>query len=302
MLDVALPGTGGMMPLPGRWLSCLLVRLGGELLLFDCGEGTQVALAALGWGFRRLGTIVISHCHADHVSGLPGLLLRLANSDRVEPVRLFGPPGLCAVAEGLRGIAPVLPFEVRCEELAPRQPQAVAGGRLVAELADHGLPCLSYRFDVPRQPAFQPERARALGLPVEHWQTLQRGEAISWRGHAVEPSEVLGPPRRGLAVAYLTDTRPAARLVELAAGVDLLVCEGTYGDDADAAKAVEHGHMTFREAAELAAAAGARRLWLTHFSPALQEPERYLSLARQVFPAAEVGNDGRTVALSFEDR
>ncbi|MBI2320709.1 MAG: ribonuclease Z, partial [Chloroflexi bacterium] len=113
---------------------------------------------------------------------------------------------------------------------------------------------------MPRQPAFQPERARALGLPVEHWHTLQRGEAVFWRGHAVEPSEVLGPPRRGLAVAYLTDTRPAARLVELAAGVDLLVCEGTYGDDADAAKAVEHGHMTFREAAELAAAAGARRL------------------------------------------
>lgn len=301
MLDVALPGTGGMMPLPGRWLSCMLVRLGGELVLFDCGEGTQVALATLGWGFRRLGTIAISHCHADHVSGLPGLLLRLANADRVEPVRLLGPPGLCGVVEALRRIAPVLPFEVRCVELAPGQPHAVAGGRLVAEWAEHGLPCFAYRLDVPRQPAFLPERARALGLPVEHWHRLQRGEAISWQGRTVEPAEVLGPPRRGLAVAYITDTRPARRLVSLAAEVDLLVCEGTYGDDADIAKAIERGHMTFREAAELAAAARARTLWLTHFSPALRDPERYLPLAQHIFPAAELGYDGRSTTLRFDD-
>jgi ribonuclease Z len=301
VLDVALPGTGGMMPLPGRWLSCLLVRVRGEMVLFDCGEGTQVALTALGWGFGRLSAIALSHCHADHVSGLPGMLLRLANAERTAPLTVLGPPGICAVHDALRRIAPHLPYAVECVELAPGAEWAIAGGRLHVAAAEHRVPCLAYRFEVERQRAFLPDRARALGLPVTAWQRLQRGEAVVWGGRTVQPDEVLGPPRRGLAIAYVTDTRPIPEIARLASGADLLVCEGTYGDDADRDKAIERGHMTFREAAELAAQAGVRRLWLTHFSPALAEPTAYLHVAQAVFPAAEVGYDGMATTLRFTE-
>src|SRR3990172_3744008 len=119
MIDVCLLGTGAMMPLPGRWLSSLVVRTGPHSVVFDCGEGTQIALRALGWGLRSIDAICISHFHADHVSGLAGMLLMLATAARTEPVTLFGPPGLRAVVEGQRRIAPFLPFELICEELAP---------------------------------------------------------------------------------------------------------------------------------------------------------------------------------------
>lgn len=289
-----------MMPLPARWLSCLLVRVRGEMLLFDCGEGTQVALAALGWGFGRLGVIAISHCHADHVSGLPGLLLRLANAERTAPLTLLGPAGLCEVYRALRCIVPHLPFEVRCVELAPGDARAVAGGRLLTAQGEHEVPCLAYRFEIERQRAFLPDRARELSLPVSLWHQLQQGQAVLWGDRIVQPDEVLGPPRRGLAVAYVTDTRPTPQIARLVNGADLLVCEGTYGRDEDREKAVERGHMTFREAATLAATAGVRRLWLTHFSPSLDDPAQYLATARAVFPRTEVGRDGMSTTLRFD--
>src|SRR3984893_10806506 len=117
VLDVALVGTGGMMPLPDRWLSSVLVRYQGQLILFDCGEGTQISLRALGWGLKDIGLILISHVHGDHVTGLPGLLLNQANSGRTEPVQIVGPPGLGAVVAGLMVVAPHMPFEIRCREL-----------------------------------------------------------------------------------------------------------------------------------------------------------------------------------------
>ena len=228
MIDLLLLGTGGMLPLPGRWLSCLLVRCQGELVLFDCGEGTQIPWRSYGWGFRRLGAICLSHVHADHVAGLPGLLHALANADRTEPVDLYGPPGTARVVAGLRAIAPVLPFDLRVTELTGGEPLALPGG-LTGTTApgEHGLPSLAYRVGADRARRFSPERARALSIPVAHWRRLQRGEAARWPGGAANPEDVLGPPRRGLALGYVTDTRPLPAIAELVAGVDLLVCEGT---------------------------------------------------------------------------
>jgi ribonuclease Z len=303
MIDVALLGTGAMLPLPDRWLSALLLRANGELILFDCGEGTQIAWREVGWGFRRIGAICISHTHADHIAGLPGLLHAIANARREEPVNLFGPVGTAAVVRGLRAIAPVLPYELRVTELQNGERFPLPGG-LVGSCAEgeHALPVLGYRAELPRGPAFLPDRAEALGVPRSLWRRLQQGERVSWEGGVAMPEDVLGPRREGIAVAYITDTRPVPALVDLAAGADLLVCEGTYGSDDDLAKAIRNQHMTFREAATLAREAAARRLWLTHFSPSLEDPEAFVGNATAVFPATTVGHAGLTVGLTFPDR
>jgi ribonuclease Z len=295
MLELALVGTGGMMPLPNRWLASSLIRSGGHLVLFDCGEGTQISLRSLGWGIKDIDLILISHVHGDHVAGLPGLLLTLSNSGRLEPVDIVGPPGLIPVVTGLSVIAPFLPFEVRCRELESGAAFPLHDLRIRCAEGDHRVPCLAYRIDLPRAPRFRPDRARALGVPLQEWKRLQRGESVG----GVRPEDVLGPPRAGLSIGLVTDTRPTAALSELVAGVDLLVSEATFGDDADQPRAVERKHMTFREAAELALSAGARRLVLTHFSPSVAQPEDYAANAQAVFPDTVVGRDHFSVALRF---
>jgi ribonuclease Z len=299
VLDVALVGTGGMMPLPNRWLSSVLVRYQGRLILFDCGEGTQISLRALGWGLKAIDLILISHLHGDHLAGLPGLLLTLGNSGRREEVQVLGPAGLCEAVARLSVLFPFLPFEVCCRDLPPGETFVFADLRGTCAQADHHVPCLAYRLDLPRDRAFLPERAQALGLPVQSWTRLQKGEAVEWQGRQVSPEEVLGPPRKGLAVGLVTDTRPTETLRDLVSGVDLLICEGMYGSDADLARADERKHMTFREAATLASEAGVGKLVLTHFSPALTEPTAYEAEARAIFPAASVGEDHLTFELSF---
>ena len=290
-----------MMPLAGRWLSSLAVRSGGHGVLFDCGEGTQIALREANWGFRAIDAICISHLHADHVGGLIGILFMLANSGREEAVDVYGPPGLVEIVKGQRLLAPILPFEVRCQELQPDERFSVGDLQLTCTQGEHLVTCLAYRVDLPRRPRFDPERARQLGLPVELWGKLQDGETVAWDGRAVKPEEVVGPPRRGLSLAYVTDTRPSDALASLATEVDLVVCDATFGAPDDAARAVETKHMTFAEAAELARQAQAKRLWLTHFSPALPHPEEYLDSAWAHFPYTVLGHDGMRATLRFDE-
>ncbi|MCS7051098.1 MAG: ribonuclease Z [Thermomicrobium sp.] len=302
MVDVCLLGTGGMMPLPGRWLSALLVRCEGHIVLIDCGEGTQISWRYTGWSFRDLDTILLTHLHADHVAGLPGILFSLAFAEREEPVRILGPRGTGRAVQALRTIVPTLPFPVETVELPGTTELELPGGMLLRTLpVAHRVPCLAYVIHRPRGRRFLPERARALGVPVSAWRRLQHGEPVTIDGRLVTPDEVLGPPRRGITVAFVTDTRPTPELPTFVAGADLLVCEGMYGDPEMLPRAVERGHMLFHEAAELARAAGVERLWLTHFSPSLDDPEAWLPLARSVFPAAEIGHPHRTLSLRFPD-
>src|SRR5438094_982336 len=196
VIDAALVGTGGMMPLPNRWLSSVLLRYAGHLILFDCGEGTQISLRTLGWGIKDIDLILISHVHGDHVTGLPGLLLTQGNSGRSEPLEIVGPPGLASVVAGLRVVAPYLPFEVRCREIDAQGGLVLDGLRVTSTRGEHHVACLVYRLDLPRARRFLPDRARALGVPLTDWKRLQRGEVVN----GVEPEEVLGPPRRGLSV------------------------------------------------------------------------------------------------------
>lgn len=302
MIDIALLGTGGMMPLPRRWLSSLLIRVGGDVILFDCGEGTQVAWRATGWSFRRLSTICISHTHSDHIAGLPGLLHTVANTGRTEPITIFGPVGLAEVVQGLRVIAPQLPYSLEVRELASGEifpvPEGMRGSCVAGE---HALPVMAYRLDLDRQRRFLADRARSLGIPTTMWRALQDGQPITLADRLIEADEVMGPPRSGISVAYVTDTRPTPAIANLITGVTLLVCEGTYGDDAHADKAVRNEHMTFREAATLAQEAGVQQLWITHFSPGVDNPQAFAGNARDVFSGAVIGHDGMTTSLAFPD-
>ena len=302
VIDVYLLGTGAMQPLPDRWLSSLIVRCRGELTLFDCGEGTQIPLRRSGWGFRAIGAICFSHWHADHIAGLPGLLHGIANANRSEPVAIYGPVGIAEKITGLRTIAPDLPYRVDVCELTDGASIALPGGFTGAVLpGQHRVPSLIYRVDIGRGRRFIAERAIALNVPRTLWKRLQAGESVTWASGSARPDDVMGPPRRGLAFGFVTDTRPLPTMPDFLAGVDLLVCEGTYGDSADRDKAIARGHMTFAEAAELARAADVDALWLTHFSPKLDDPASFRDRAASIFPKVTIGESGLTTRLTFRD-
>lgn len=302
MIDVRLLGTGAMMPLVDRYLSSVLVRCEGEMFLFDCGEGTQVPMRESGWGFKRLSSIVLSHLHADHVMGLTGILFSVGNAGRSEPLTIYGPPGTLAVAQALTIVVPGLPFDVRVHEIeAGERLRLPAEVELTVGQANHRDRCFFYRIDRSRKRGFEAQRARDAGIPVQYWSLLQRGEAIEWEGARHEGADFLGDERHGVSLGFVTDTRPVPEMPELLQGVDLLVCEGTYGDDADQEKAIAKTHMTFREAATIARDANARALWLTHFSPAVADPDLYLGNATSVFPNTTVGYSGLETTLAFPD-
>ncbi len=300
MIDICLLGTCGMMPMPGRWLSCALVRCGATLTLFDCGEGTQVPWKSLGWGFRQLGAICLTHMHADHVAGLPGVLFMVANAGRTEPLDIYGPPGTVYVVEGLRRIAAGLPFPVQMHELKSGETFDLPGGlRGSCAAASHGIPCLAYRIELARRPIFRPEQAQALGLPVQLWSQLQRGETVEHNGQTITPAQVLGAARRGISVAFITDTRPTTALSTFARDVDLLICESMYDDPEDLPLAQAHAHMLAEEAARLAQKAGAHALILTHFSPKITDVTIAEKVAQRVFTNTRSARDGMIVTLDY---
>ncbi len=300
MIDICMLGTVGMMPMPGRWLSSVLLRCGSNLTLFDCGEGTQVPWKACGWGFRQLGAICLSHMHADHVAGLPGVLFMVAHAGRTEPVDIYGPVGTRYVVDGLRRIAADMPFPVVIHELESGAGFALPGGMQgTCVAAKHGVPCLAYRAELGRIPEFQVERAKALGVPVQLWSRLQHGEALEYNGEMITPEQVLGPRRRGISVAYITDTRPIPALSELARGVDLLICESMYDDAADLPLAHANAHMLSEESAGIARAAGAHELLLTHFSPKIYDTSGAEKAARRVFSNTRAARDGMVITLDF---
>ena len=302
MLDICLLGTGGMMPLPYRWLTSMMARYNGQSILIDCGEGTQIALKEKGWSPNPIDVICFTHFHADHISGLPGMLLTMGNAERTEPLLLVGPKGLSRVVASLRVIAPELPFVIDCLELADAEHTIRFDGvRIEAFRVNHNVPCYGYSIIIDRIGKFQVDKAVELGIEKKYWSRLQRGETIETKEMTLVPEMVIGPARKGLKVTYCTDTRPTEGIVKHAEGADLFICEGMYGEPEKKAKAKENKHMTFYEAAELAKRAQVRKLWLTHYSPSLNRPEEYLPAAKKIFQETEVCRDGKTVELMFED-
>lgn len=307
MMGVTLIGTGALQPLPRRALASAALTLAGRHLLLDCGEGTQSAARAAGVSLMKIDIIALTHYHGDHTFGLPGLLQTMGMAGRCEPVTIFGPA--CPEEE----LAPFvtlcagLPFELRLRTLPPEglslhsvSPAWPEQARLTAFPTEHRVPSQGYRLELMRSGKFQPQQAKALGVPVTAWKQLQRGEAVQVGERLVLPQQVLSAPRRGLSVVYSGDTSPCDALLAASREADLLICEATYGEDEMAQRALEHGHMTFAQAAHIAAQAQARALWLTHYSPMIDDAQSYLPFAASIFPAACCGLDGMQTLLHFD--
>lgn len=299
MIDVCLLGCGGTMPLPGRFLTSLYVRQDGRALLIDCGEGTQTAIRTASLRFKCIEGILITHFHADHVSGLPGLFLTLGNEGREEPLHLYGPIGLQKVVDALRIIVPELPYEIVIHEFSVEGERhfSCAGLQVDAFYVDHGMACFGYRMSLPRAGKFDPTRAKEKGIPLRLWARLQAGESAD----GFTPDDVLGPRRKGLSILYSTDTRPHPAIRVHGENADLMILEGMFGEEEKLPRAIETHHMMMQEACLLAKEANAARLWLTHFSPATPHPEEFEEMIRSLNEVAVLGTDGMQETLRFTE-
>lgn len=302
MLELCLLGTGGMLPLPYRALTSLMVRYNGSSILIDCGEGTQNQIRLQGWSFKPIDVICITHFHADHISGLPGMLLTMGNAERTEPLTMIGPKGLERVVNSLRVIAPELPFEIKFIELEqPEEVIEICGLRIRAFRVNHRVTCYGYNIELDRAGKFDALRARELGLPVQYWSLLQKGENVDFEGNIYTSDMVMGKPRKGLKVTYCTDTRPVDAIAECAKDADLFICEGMYGEEEKLSRAKEHKHMMMREAAELAKDARVKEMWLTHYSPATNRPKEFEEMVQAIFPRSCIAKDRTEMVLNFEE-
>jgi len=302
MVEVCLLGSGGMMPLPNRWLTALLYRYNGKMVLVDCGEGTQIPVKLAGWGFKNIEVICITHYHADHIAGLPGMLLAIGNSGRREPLTILGPPMLNDVVQGLTIIARELPFEMKLIELSGEIPTTNSVGEILIHSipVEHTMPCLSYSIEIKRAGKFHVEMAKKYNIPIQFWSRLQKGEIIQHKNQTYFPAMVLGEPRKGIKVSYCTDTRPIEALVDFVRESDLLICEGMYGEEEKLEKAIEKKHMIFSEAATIAQKGCVKELWLTHYSPALENPEKFYDNAKSIFANTVLGEDLLRKTIYFE--
>lgn len=315
MIDIRLLGSGGGLPLPDRFLSSVVMNYQGRNILMDCGEGTQVAMRKVHSGFKSIDIICISHSHGDHIFGLPGLLSTMGNSHRTEDVKIIGPKGIKEIVNGFKTMISYLPYKIQVIEVAKAELSfTLSNGKLkllkkedksaediimsTMEL-DHSIPCIGYSLYIPRKAKFDLKKAVSNNIPKKLWRRLQNLEIIRENGKIYEPSMVLGEKRKGLKLSYVTDTRPIEAIVDFIYDSDLLICEGTYGDNKDIHKAIEKKHMTFAETAELAKEGKVRELLITHFSSSIDKPEIYKENAREIFENTIIGYDGLLKSLNF---
>jgi len=304
-------GTGGMMPLPNRNLTSMLLRREGELFLFDCGEATQVSLRQLNLKWKKISTIFISHTHADHVTGLPGILMLSSQVERNDPLVIIGPPKIREYIETNRRVLDMhinYPIEVR-EIAQPHTPQEVYRGegyRIRSFPMRHSKICVGYSFEEDERPGvFLPGKAEDIRVPKGFlWGKLQRGENVELEdGRTISPEQVMGPPREGRKVSYVTDTTWRNSIPSEVSGSDLLICEAMFGEDL-ANTAFEKRHLTARQAGKLAAQAGnIRRMGLIHYSPRYTDYELKIlqKECRDFFPNAFLCRDRMVIQIPYSD-
>ena len=308
MLDVTLLGTSALLPLPSRALTSVLLICGGRSILFDCGEGTQSAARKAGVSLMKTDIIALTHYHGDHIFGMPGLLQTMFCLGRTDTLYITGPEGLKEELAPILKLTGWTGYGIELIELPPeglRPAELVKGwpteARLTAFHTEHRVPSQGYCFTLGRAGKFDPERARALGVPMNQWGFLQKGMSVNVGGSEIYPEQVMGAPRKGIKFVFAGDTSACESLTEAAEGADLLIAEATYGEDGQAQLALEHGHMNFAMAGETAAKANVKELWLAHYSQMIGDPKEYLSNAARFFPNTVCGEDGMSRTLRFEN-
>ncbi|MDE6519621.1 MAG: ribonuclease Z [Ruminococcus sp.] len=299
MIDVTLIGTGGMLPLPDRWLTSLWVEYKGKACLVDCGEGTQIAINKHGLKLSRLDTLLITHLHADHVSGLAGLLLSLGNCGKTETLKIYGHIGISDIIRQLCCICPVLPFEIEIHELPLDRILRFEWNEMVISSMPlkHSIDCLGYSFVLNRKPVFNPQKAKALGIDVKYWKELHAGKSVIIDGQEITQKMVTDEQRKPIKLTYMTDTKYFDDMADFAKDSDLLISEGMYGDDEYIDKMVDKGHMVFSQSAGLALKSASKLLWLTHYSPALVNPNDYKESVQKIFADTVISRDGERITL-----
>ncbi|MCR4645867.1 MAG: ribonuclease Z [Oscillospiraceae bacterium] len=304
MPEITLLGTGGMLPLKNRFLTSLYYEQNGQAILIDCGEGTQVAFAQHGLKLSRISAICLTHLHADHVTGLPGLLLSLGNTGRQEMLPIYCGTTTVMTVKHLLYVTGGLPFDVKIIPLNEKKPQELHFTDIDPLLTvrtlplSHQAPCLGYQIELGKKPEFLPDKAKALEVPVQFYRTLHSGEDV-WLpdGRFIKASDVTGPPRLPLKVTYTTDTLPILAIADFAKDSDLFICEGMWGSEERKDSMNEKKHMLMQDACRLAVKAKAKRLWLTHYSPAEKDPHVYEEELQMIYPGVNISKDGEHISL-----
>lgn len=302
-LSVKFLGTSASRPTVERSVSALTIVREGETMMFDCGEGTQRQMMRYAVSFA-LGDIFFTHFHTDHFLGVLGLLRTLTLQARAEPLRIWGPKGLHQMMKRADGLGVErLSFPIELNEVTPGETIKRKDYAILPFPVDHrGAMAVGYALiEEERRGVFNPDLARELGIPEGPlWGHIHKGQSITLDdGRVIEPSTLVGPTRSGRRVVVTGDTRPCAATIEASKGADLIVHEATF-DDEEAARALETGHSTAREAAEVAAMAGAKRLVLTHFSARYsRDPSDLERQARERFPATSCARDGQEIDVPY---
>jgi len=309
-MEVFVLGTGGMMPLPGRNLTSVLLRREGDLFLFDCGEGTQVSLRKLNLRWKKITTIFISHTHADHITGLPGILMLSSQVERTEPLTIIGPPKIKEYIETSRKVLDMyVNYDIIIKEIPePEKPGIVyeTENLIVRSVPlNHSKVCVGYIMEEKDRPGvFFPEKAKELGVPCgPMWSQLQNGKPVEMKdGKTINPSQVMGDPRKGRKFSFVTDTAFVPGLAEEVAGSDLFICEGMF-DRSLLISAKEKKHLTSFQAATIAKNAGeVKKMGLIHYSPRYTEKElkNLLKEAKEIFPDTFLCRDRMRLEIEYE--
>ncbi len=306
-MEAFILGCGGMMPLPYRHLTSVLLRRDGDLFLFDGGEGTQVSLRRLNLKWKKISAIFISHTHADHITGLPGLLMLSAQVDRTEPLYIYGPPKIKEYIETSRRVLDMyINYPIVVKEItAPCIVHSGPDFYVRAFPLEHTKTCVGYTLEEMDRPGeFNPQKARELKVPVGPlWSQLQNGfEVQNTDGEIVKPEQVLGEKRSGRKFSFVTDTLFKPSIIDEVRGSDFLVCEGMF-EDALIDQAKEKKHMTAKQAATIAKEANVKRMVLIHYSPRYTDKELQILLeeAQSVWPKAELSKDRMHIEIPYVD-
>ena len=302
-MQIVFLGTSGSWPTPKRNVSAVAIKRGPEVVLFDCGEGTQRQFMQSPLSFMQVSRVFLSHFHGDHFLGLPGMVQSMSMNGREAPLDVYGPRGVEQLVGELLSLGYFTPgFAVRAKELPPGGDVDGGGYAVRSFEAVHTVPALTYVLEEkPRPGRFSVARAEALGVPTGPlYSRLQEGESVQVGDRTIRPEDVLGPPRRGRKIVYTGDTMPHETLVEIARGADVLIHDAT-SDAALEEKANRYGHSSSRQAAKIAKEAGVRLLVLTHLSPRYEDPTTILEDAKKVFGNVRVAEDFMEIEVPYSD-